>query len=63
MKGSPEKILTFLKLSDCLFTVEHGQKINFYNLSHMKYPNPQWSVKSNKPKGLKVAKEVQMEDM
>ena len=39
MKGSPEKILTFLKLSDCLFTVEHGQKINSYNFSRMKYPN------------------------
>ena len=38
MKGSPEKILTFLKLSDCLFTVEHGQKINSYNFSRMKYP-------------------------
>ena len=39
MKGSPEKILAFLKLSDCLFTVEHGQKINSYNFSRMKYPN------------------------
>ena len=39
MKGSPEKILTFLKLSDCLFTMEHGQKINSYNFSRMKYPN------------------------
>ena len=39
MKGSPEKILTFLKLSDCLLTVEHGQKINSYNLSHIEYPN------------------------
>ena len=39
MKGSPEKILTFLKLSDCLLTVEHGQKINSYNLSHIEYPS------------------------
>ena len=39
LKGSPEKILTFLKLSDCLLTVEHGQKINSYNLSHIEYPN------------------------
>ena len=38
MKGSPEKILTFLKLSDCMFTMEHGQKINSYNFSRMKYP-------------------------
>ena len=40
MKGSPEKILTFLKLSDCLLTVEHGQKIKSYNLSHIQYPTP-----------------------
>ena len=39
MKGSPVKILTFLKLSDCLFTVEHEQKIISYNFSHMKYPS------------------------